>query len=569
MQMIIHAVNRVWELSMSQRIVASTKGIKAGLAFITLLSVGSITTPAFAQQKVALVIGNSNYKIGPLKNPVNDAIAMSGTLKRLGFNRVDTVLNADRKKLFNAIRNFSKQVRPGSVAVVYFSGHGAQYRNSNYLLPINVDAEYDDELPVQAINAELIMDKMHTNQNGLNIVIFDACRNNTLKKRNRSTTRGLARIDHSPPNTYLIYSTAPGSVAADNERENNGLFTKHLINYIQQPGLDLDSMMIETRKAVLKASNNRQNPFDTGSLTTRFCFAGCDKGASNVANRPVAPVTQPITPARPVTPARPAVVATRPAASVTQPVARPSRPVTPASGFEPQMVNIPAGRFTMGCDPARDAVLGGCDNDEKPAIPVTVSAFQMSKTEVTFNQWDACTKEGACIKAQDQGWGRGNLPVINVSWNDVQTYIKWLRGKTGKRYQLPTEAQWEYAARAGRSHAFPWGKQINCGLANYGNYKNECPTDRTKRAGSFRPNGYGIYDTAGNVWEWTQDCWSANHQGASPQGRARANCGASAKRVVRGGSWSNDSRIIRSASRHGYNPTDRSRIIGLRLVLTP
>lgn len=141
---------------------------------------------------------------------------------------------------------------------------------------------------------------------------------------------------------------------------------------------------------------------------------------------------------------------------------------TRRKSFEPDMVNIPAGRFTMGCDPTRDNVAGGCHDWEKPAHPVTISAFKMAKTEVTFDQWDACTNAGVCIKAKDRGWGRGNRPVINVSWNDIQTYIRWLNQQTGKRYQLPTEAQWEYAARGNRSTAFPWGNSISCNNANYG-----------------------------------------------------------------------------------------------------
>lgn len=521
------------------------------------------SSSALAQNKVALVIGNSSYQFNPLKNPVNDARSMAQTLKQLGFNSVQTVLNADRKTMFNAVRDFSNRLKPGSVALVYYSGHGAQYQNKNFLLPVNLDAEYDDELPVQAINSEFIMDKMKNNQNGLNIVIFDACRNNTLRRRNRSATRGLARIENQPPNTYLIYSTAPGSVAADNERENNGLFTKHLINYIKQPGLDLDNMMIETRKAVLKASNNRQNPFDTGSLTTRFCFAGCEtKPTEKVASIPK-PRQQPAA----VVPAvvKPAVVKQpKPQPIVNrQQVAK-----APTASFEPSMRSIPGGRFVMGCKQERDHVLGGCDADEKPATSVNLRPFQISKTEITFAQWDACTDAGACMKAQDQGWGRGQQPVINVSWSDVQTYIKWLSGKTGKRYQLPTESQWEFAARAGSNTAFPWGNNISCGNANYGNYKNECNTDRAKPVASFSPNRFGLHDTTGNLWEWVQDCWSGSLQAIPAQGAARLSCQPQGKHVVRGGSWSNDSRIIRTASRHGYTDATRSRIIGFRVAIS-
>lgn len=168
--------------------------------------------------------------------------------------------------------------------------------------------------------------------------------------------------------------------------------------------------------------------------------------------------------------------------------------------IEPEMVHIPAGRVILGCVEGRDVERYCVDGLPKPSPQLSIAAFKMGKTEVTFDEWDACTKAGVCIRAEDVGWGRGKRPVINVSWNDIQTYIRWLNQQTGKRYKLPLEEQWEYAARANSNTRYPWGNESNCRLANYGGQnKWECDTDRTKPVASYKANDFGLYDTAGNV----------------------------------------------------------------------
>lgn len=233
--------------------------------------------------------------------------------------------------------------------------------------------------------------------------------------------------------------------------------------------------------------------------------------------------------------------------------------------FEPEMVNIPAGTFTMGCDGKRDDVEGGCSGYEKPAHKVTLNAFQMGKYEVTFDQWDECEKAKVCPHAEDQGWGRGDRPVINVSWDDItQKYIPWLNQATGKDYRLPTEAEWEYAARGGADTAYPWGNAIGKGNANCvagGGDK----FDHTSPVGSFAANAYGLYDMNGNVWEWVQDRWHGDYKGAHVDGSAWES-GDSAYRVLRGGSWSSTPRFVRSADRFSIAPDYRSNFIGFRLA---
>jgi formylglycine-generating enzyme required for sulfatase activity len=233
---------------------------------------------------------------------------------------------------------------------------------------------------------------------------------------------------------------------------------------------------------------------------------------------------------------------------------------------EPEMVAIPAGKFTMGCDGKRDDVEGGCSDDEKPTHKVTVSAFQMGKYEVTFDEWDACEKANACPHAEDEGWGRGKRPVINVSWDDItQQYIPWLNKETGKQYRLPSEAEWEYAARGGTDGAYPWGNAIGKGNANCGGGDCGDKFEYTAPVGSFAANGYGLQDMNGNVWEWVLDVWHDNYKGAPVDGSAWES-GGSADRVLRGGSWGDIALYVRSAHR-GYNaPDNRFGSRGFRLA---
>ena len=224
----------------------------------------------------------------------------------------------------------------------------------------------------------------------------------------------------------------------------------------------------------------------------------------------------------------------------------------------PEMVVVPAGSFTMG-SPASEE---DRDNDEGPQHRVTIRApFAVGKYEVTFSEWDACVAAGGCgHRADDRSWGRGRRPVINVSWEDARSYVLWLSRKTGKRYRLLSEAEWEYAARAGTTRPFHTGSTISTDRANYnGSFSYGAGDKGTWRkesvpVGSFPANGFGLHDMHGNVWEWVEDCWNDNYAGAPSNGTAWTAGGDCGKRVLRGGSWYNKPRILRSAIRSGTPP---------------
>ena len=234
-----------------------------------------------------------------------------------------------------------------------------------------------------------------------------------------------------------------------------------------------------------------------------------------------------------------------------------------------EMVSIPAGDFTMG-----DSV-GDGSREELPLHRVHIKAFKMGAREVTFEQYDAYVKAvgDASVKnnthlnstfPDDNGWGRGRRPVINVSWEEAHLYMEWLGQQTGQKYRLPTEAEFEYAARAGSKTNFPWGNTFSSANAN-GAGKSQL--GKTTETGSFAPNKFGLYDMVGNVNEWVEDCYHDSYVGAPTDGSAwTVGETCSGRRVSRGGSWNSDVTNLRVSQRNGINITSRNGNLGFRIV---
>jgi formylglycine-generating enzyme required for sulfatase activity len=228
---------------------------------------------------------------------------------------------------------------------------------------------------------------------------------------------------------------------------------------------------------------------------------------------------------------------------------------------ESEMIKIEPGDFCMGSDKGA--------YDERPRHKVFIhKAFRIGRYEVTFDEYDAFVRASKRRRSSDEQWGRGQRPAINVSWEDAFAYVKWLSLMTGKRYRLPSEAEWEYAARGGTETAYWWGdelKQDGKVLANCSGCGSEWDKSQTAPVGSFKPNPFGLYDTAGNVWEWVQDCWHVDYEAASDDGSAWENesCG---RRVVRGGSWYSGPLYLRSAARDWGDPGGGDAGVGFRLA---
>jgi formylglycine-generating enzyme required for sulfatase activity len=247
------------------------------------------------------------------------------------------------------------------------------------------------------------------------------------------------------------------------------------------------------------------------------------------------------------------------------------RAVKPKDTFKecqncPEIIVVPAGKVTMG-SPASEP---GHDPKENPQHTVTFARqFAVGRFALTFDEWDACVADGGCFgyKPLDAGWGTGRRPVINVSWDDAKAYVTWLSRKTGKPYRLLTEAEYEYAARAGSQSAYYWGNDIGKGNANCNSCGSQWDGKQTAPVGSFAANAFGLYDMAGNVLEWVEDCINNNYNGAPTDGSAwtSGNCNA---RVGRGGSWDDAPQVLRSAFRGGGTPGVRLSGLGFRVGRT-
>ena len=233
----------------------------------------------------------------------------------------------------------------------------------------------------------------------------------------------------------------------------------------------------------------------------------------------------------------------------------------------PEMVVVPAGSFLMGSPPSENRPT------EQPQHKVAIAkSFAVSKYELTFADWDACVAGGGCngYKPNDQGWGRGQQPVLNVDWDDARQYVAWLSEVTGKTYRLLSEAEYEYAARAGTQTTYPWGDDIDLNGTAMTNC-DHCGSKwdaQTAPVGSFAPNSFGLYDMVGNVFEWVEDCDHDNYDGAPTNGSAWIEGGNCDKRIVRGGSYGLPAVAVRSAVRIGLPTGSRGSIVSFRLART-
>lgn len=247
------------------------------------------------------------------------------------------------------------------------------------------------------------------------------------------------------------------------------------------------------------------------------------------------------------------------------PAAAAAAPATAARGGElrdcpacPVLVALSPGGFTMGSSTS--------DPAERPPHHVNIGQpFAIGKYEVTVEQWNACADANACPKIGTNGSDAKNAPIRDVSWDDAQQYVAWLSKSTGKSYRLPTEAEWEYAARGGTGSAYWWGDQMKKGNANCKDCGDPWSQEAPASVGSFAANPYGLHDMNGSVWEWVGDCWHSSYKGAPADGRAWDENGCTA-RVIRGGSWREGAPYMVSSTRFKYSTSVRQSQNGFRVA---
>jgi len=225
----------------------------------------------------------------------------------------------------------------------------------------------------------------------------------------------------------------------------------------------------------------------------------------------------------------------------------------------PEMVHIPGGTFSMGSDD---------DSTEQPIHKVTTPPFVLARFPVTVSQWRQCAAANACSDEPSRDGGEGDMPVHNVSWDDAQQYVAWLSKVAQKQYRLPTEAEWEHAARANSSTKYWWGARLADDKANCRECGDPYDDRFPVRVGSFAPNQFGLYDMAGGVAQWVADCWRENYEGASADGSSwdAPDC---RERVSRGGSWKDAASNLRAASRGHHDAGTRDPAHGVRIARSP
>ncbi len=245
-----------------------------------------------AEKRLALVIGNSDYKTSPLDNPVNDARDMAGTLRQLGFDVIYRE-NIPHRDMIKAVREFGDGLRKGStVGLFYYAGHGMQLNGRNYLIPIGANIYRETDMKYEAMNADRIMDEMYLARNKLNIIILDACRNNPFARSFRSYRSGLAQMtipadpEYASTDMYIAFATAPGSVAADGTGR-NGVYTKYLVKHMKEPGLKVEDVFKRVRLGVKNETRGRQVPWESSSVTGDFYFVKKAVQETQETSRPV------------------------------------------------------------------------------------------------------------------------------------------------------------------------------------------------------------------------------------------------------------------------------------------
>jgi formylglycine-generating enzyme required for sulfatase activity len=520
----------------------------------------------FAQEdrRYALVIGNSGYRhVEKLANPGNDAADIAAKLRSLGY-QTELRLDTSNEELGRAVGDYLRRLSSHSdnEGFFWYAGHGVQINGENYLLPVDIDAGDNAGIIYGSYPLNrLLLALEETARNKVNVVVLDACRDNPFQSGpggTRGLSRGLSTVEHPPQDLFIMFSTAPGTAAADGKGgRRNSPFAEAFLKYMDGPEILPVTASLITRET-LRLTGGKQRPFQNGSIVSEIYYSLNPRTAQGMVPGRESPETGDSRGAPGV-----------PAVSLSAPNSA-ARPEPVPGGF----VRIPGGTFTMGSPESEQERV----RDEKPH-QVEVRDFVMGKYEVTQGEYRQ-------LMGVNPSYFKGDtLPVEQVSWFDAIAYcnalslreglapaytvngdtVSWDRTAGG--YRLPTEAEWEYACRAGTTTAFNTGNIITTDQANfngdipYADNPRGQGRERTTAAGDFPPNPWGLCDMHGNVYE---GCW--DWYGEYPDNTEAGGAGAGATRVVRGGSWRGSAFWVRSAFRDSYKPSARSEILGFRVA---
>jgi formylglycine-generating enzyme required for sulfatase activity len=508
-----------------------------------------ITSSAFDKypfsKRFALVLGNNAYpETRALTNPINDAREITRSLRSLGFN-VTMATDLTRQEMQAAVANFSLNLPTGAIGLFYFAGHGVQIGGKNFLLPTDYveTKNLKDFLNSQVDLTKIV--EMLSAKTDLTIIILDACRDNARELAIPfKVEEGFTVPSQNSAGVYIAYSTSPGKKAYDGV-DGNSPYAKALArNLLMKPGR-LEDIFIKTRIEVRNFTegfeDGAQIPWENGSLSTLFYFT-----SEPISDRKVTGTTGSLKKTPRPKPKLPGGVGQLKSFSYSVPqldisgmrVGLQSKNsfyfTENFKSINLEMVEIPGGEFRMGSDfrevelAFEDALRSNDEADrevitaEMPKRSVEVPGFFMGKFEITQAQWQAVMIDLPAMPAEFKGASR---PVVNVSWREANEFCDKLSAATGRNYRLPSEAEWEYAARADTETYFPFGANIN---SNYVNFFAPVPFGkgikgdfrrRTVEVGELNAaNNFGLYDMLGNVWEWCADYWHWDYNGAPADG---------------------------------------------------
>ncbi len=575
-------------------------------------------------ENYAVIIGVNKYdEIGNLNYAVEDAMRLTRFFEEQGYN-VKTLTNfgATKNRVLKHLRNVAEIAgNPGGTegnVVFAFSGHGFRHKGQNYLATPETNPS---DISGTALSLKEVSGMLEQAEVRQRVLFIDACRNDPSKGRVSKSRTFTA--DKSAEGLAILYSTRADRLSWEDNKLQQGVFSHFLIKGLKGGAAAGDGYVSfdrlqryvanRVKKYVFNNFDEVQIPYIGGERTGEFILAkGPGSGGLAVAavqthSVQTAPVQTPVASSRPeikmgsltldVTPSEARVrimnigpkyhagielalnenydvLVSHPGYQSWRQTIRlsnanqrvqamlkksPKPQVAKKQWFEPEMVLIPAGSFRMG------DLVGKGVTDEKPVHAVNLKSFLMGKYEVTFDEYDAYVKATGADRPDDYSWGRRTRPVINVSWDDAKGYIKWLNKQTGKRYRLPSESEWEYAARAGTTTRYSWGDKIEKNRANCNGCGSQWDNKKTALVGRFSKNEFGLYDVHGNVREWVEDRWHDSYDGAPNDGSAWLT-GGSSGRVLRGGAWSSIPARVRSALRNRDFSVNRDYFIGFRLA---
>ena len=653
-----------------QRLLAGLPRVVVLLSALVLVSGVALAADAPKKEtRVALIVGNSDYKSAPLENPANDASDLANALEKKGF-KVLVRENVGERGLKEAVDTFAKYLQKGGIGLFFFAGHGIQVKDQNFLMPVDIGFESEADIAYKGVSAEYVLSRMAEAGNRVNIVILDACRNNPFQAAKKSNKGlGVMNVGRAEVGTFIAYATSPGSVAADGTGR-NGLYTRSLLRALDSTDSDIDKVFGRVRTGVVQETAGAQVPWTSSSVVGSFFFDVAEDAiaqglaaqakpvsiayesslGSGVDAAPYDPVQEQVVwnrikdsrnpadfiaylekfsgagraafarwivqkyggtlpptlsaPARapaPV-PMAPAPVAVAPAAVAANQMLSPTGTTESTSGERdcpncPELVTVQGGEFVMGS--GKDEKLR--EPDEEPAHRVTVSGpLAVGKYEVTRRQYAEFVKDtkrehkGGCNstlggrfnKNPKALWSnpgftqKDDEPVVCVSWDDARAYVTWLSKKTGKAYRLPSEAEWEYLARAGTTGRRYWPDTDDAAACKFASVADTtfkrvspgmpifpCSDEFTYTApvGRFPANAFGLHDMLGNASEWVEDCWNGDYAYAPATGAARTT-GSCTERGFRGGAWNGKPATVRAAYRDRESIEERHDNLGFRVV---